>query len=304
MLANLNAPYTYERFLADCNRLYRYSFLKTGSIGSSVLGKPIPFFRFGKGENKILSVGCHHGKEWITARLLMEILCAFCEHFAEGKRYGETDFERLFSDISFYVVPMLNPDGANLCIKGLTDDIPIFMQSRLIGMNCQSRNFIGKWQANIRGVDLNHNYDALFQKGLMLASQSGIYGPCASRYGGDHPESEPETKALADFTRSLSPHIVLSYHSQGEEIFYSFNGKTPKKTDIFCDALCYHTGYAPITASGLTDCSGYKDWVIDVLNIPAFTIEVGKGENPLPLSALPKMYAENFRALLALCKLL
>ena len=39
--------------------------------------------------------------------------------------------------------------------------------------------------------------------------------------------------------------------------------------------------------------AGYKDWMIDRFAANAFTIEAGRGVNPLPIDALPTLYAEN-----------
>lgn len=296
-----NKSYTYDVFKEDFLRLMReFPFLKSGSLGKSVLSKEIPFIRFGCGEKKVVLTGAHHGKEWITSMLLMSILAFISKLYQDKKRYGEIDICEFFMRRSLFFVPMINPDGVNLCINGLTDDIPIFMRSRLIGMNNFSEDFVGKWQANIRGVDLNHNYDALFFKGKTLAEQEGVYGPCSSRYSGDSPESEPETRALVGFTEEINPDVVIAYHSQGEEIFYKFNGYCAPGAENHAKLLAQKTGYTLIIADGVTDCSGYKDWVIEKFNIPAFTIEVGKGENPLPLSSFDKIFSDNLSAVLSL----
>ena len=129
---------------------------------------------------------------------------------------------------------------------------------------------------------------------------NGIYGPGPTKFSSEHPESEPESHALAEFTREILPDIAIAYHAQGEEIFYRFNGHCPKKSAPIANLFATKTGYRLIDASGLTDCSGYKDWVIDKFDIPAFTIEVGKGENPLPLSQFPKILKDNFSAIVAL----
>lgn len=300
-IVTCNTSYTYDVFKDDlCRLIKEFPFLENGVLGRSVLGKEIPFIRFGKGEKKIIITGAHHGKEWITSILNMQILSSISTMYKEKKRYGETDIAIFFNTHSLYFVPMINPDGVNLCILGLTEDIPVFTRSRLIGMNSMSEDFKDKWQANIRGVDLNHNYDALFEKGKALAFADGVYGPCASRYSGEHPESEPETQGLVAFTKEINPDIVIAYHSQGEEIFYKFNGKHAPGADLIAETLSRVTGYELIEADGVTDCSGYKDWVIEKFNIPAFTIEVGKGENPLPLSQFEKIFTDNFKAILSL----
>lgn len=300
-ITTTNQSYTYDIFMNDYRRILKeYSFLKHGFIGKSVLGKDIPFLQFGTGKRILLLCGGHHGKEWITSTLCMRMTEALCEGLASGKRYGEISFSDFFNTFSVYTVPMLNPDGINLCILGLTEDLPAFYRSRLIGMNGGSRDFIGKWQANIRGVDLNHNYNAAFEKGCSLAFADGIYGPGPTRYSGDSPESEPESRALADFTRFLRPHLVIAYHAQGEEIFYRFGGSCPLASVVIAKHLCEKTGYTLSESDGISDCSGYKDWIIDYFQIPAFTIEVGKGENPLPLTQFDNIFQKNFNALLAL----
>lgn len=296
-----DAAYTYELFMEDLYALTgAFSCIESGTAGHSVLGKPIPFLRFGHGRHKLLLTGAHHGKEWITAMLNMAIAETLCQLYSEKKRMGETDLVAFFDSHTIYMLPMVNPDGVNLCIRGLTEELPPFIRSRLIGMNGGSSDFIGKWQANIRGVDLNHNYDALFEKGRTMAFAKGIYGPCSSQYSGEHPESEPETKAVTSFTKAIKPDIVIAYHSQGEEIFYNFNGVCARGAKSLAQTLAEATGYQLSEADGITDCSGYKDWVIEQFSIPAYTIEVGKGENPLPLSQFEKIFHDNLRAILRL----
>ncbi len=300
-IISTDKEYTYDVFMDDFFRLMgEYNILESGTAGYSVLGKRIPFIRFGRGCRKILLTGAHHGKEWITAMLNMALIEALCRMYGEGKRFGETDMIEFFNTRSIYFIPMVNPDGVNLCIRGLTEDIPTFTQSRLIGMNAGSREFVGLWQSNIRGVDLNHNYDALFEKGRTMEFAAGVYGPGKGRYSGEYPESEPETQAVVGLTKEINPDIVIAYHSQGEEIYYNFNGKCARGAVNIAQTLARATGYKLIEADGLTDCSGYKDWVIEHFNIPAYTIEVGKGENPLPLSQFDKIYSDNLKAVLCL----
>ena len=43
---------------------------------------------------------------------------------------------------------------------------------------------------------------------------------------------------------------------------------------------------------------GYKDWFIQTYNKPGYTIEVGKGINPLPLTQFNQIYNENIGILL------
>ncbi len=285
-LITTNKPYTYDIFLSDLSKLLiKYPNLKKETIGYSVLGKPIYALKLGNGGKKIIITAAHHAKEWITSVLVMCII--------------NTLLETENSNNTFYFVPMVNPDGVNLCIKGLSQDLPVYVRNRLITIN-GSEDFVGKWQANIRGIDLNHNYDASFSKGKALQLKEGIFAPAPTKYSGEYPESEPETKAIVSFTKKISPQMVIAYHSQGEEIFYKYQGKCAPDAEKIAQNLAHASGYQLILADGLTDCTGYKDWVIEKFNIPAFTIEVGKGENPLPITQLEKIYNDNIKLINAL----
>lgn len=293
LLISTDKSYTYDVLLSDLSRLFlKFPFLTKENIGYSVLGKPLYAVKFGKGPEKIIITAAHHGKEWITSTLLMCLLNFLCQQY----RCGDSS---VFCKKTFYFIPMVNPDGVNLCIRGLSHDLPIYVRNRLIRIN-SDKEFVNNWQANIRGIDLNHNYDASFAKGKVIQLQEGIFGPASTKYSGEYPESEPETKAIVSFTKKIAPDMVIAYHSQGEEIFYKYQGKCAPNAEEIAQRLSAACGYELILADGLTDCTGYKDWVIEKFNIPAYTIEVGKGETPLPLAQLEKIYNDNVRLLLAI----
>ena len=286
-------PYAYNVFTKDLWRLFAgFPFLCRETIGHSVLGKPIYCIKFGAGPKKTIITAAHHGKEWITSALVMALLHRLCCEYMDGD-------EKFYSKNSLYIVPMVNPDGINLCINGLSEDMPIYIRNRLLKIKSDA-DFVGKWQANIRGIDLNHNYDASFSLGKAIQIKEGIIAPAPTKYSGEYPESEPETKALVSLTKKISPDTVIAYHSQGEEIFYKYQGKCAPNAEAIAQKLADASGYKLVIADGLTDCTGYKDWVIEKFNIPAFTIEVGKGENPLPLSQFDKIFSDNLKLIKAI----
>ena len=282
--------YTFEVCINDLATLFKsFPFLKRETIGRSVLGKPLYAVKFGKGAKKIIITAAHHGCEWITSMLLMSLLRDACVAFSSGD-------ESLWNKNTFYFIPMVNPDGVNLSVYGDTHNLPQNIKNRLYKI-LSDGNFKDIWQANIRGIDLNHNYDASFALGKEIQLREGIIAPAPTKYSGEYPESEPETKAIVSFTKKISPDIVIAYHSQGEEIFYKYQGMCAPNAENLAKKLSDVTGYDLILADGLTDCTGYKDWVIEKFNIPAFTIEVGKGKNPLPLSQFEKIYNDNKKIL-------
>jgi len=230
----------------------------------------------------VLYVGAHHGMEWITTTLLLRFIREYCEHLRAGRRLCNINPEYLFRSRLICIVPMLNPDGVQLQLHGARD-FP--NRQRLLEMNGGSEDF-SHWQANGRGVDLNHNYGAGFAEYKSLERDAGIRGGGPTRFSGDYPESEPETGALATYLRfDRSVRTILSLHTQGEVIYYTSGGLCPSKSKNIARLLSHMSGYTLAEPEGPASFGGLTDWAIRELNIPAFTVECGRGTNPLPLSA-------------------
>ncbi|MBR5236657.1 MAG: M14 family metallocarboxypeptidase [Clostridia bacterium] len=299
-IVHLDKPYTYDVLQEDLKNLCReYSFLESFSLGRSVCGRSLWALRWGTGEKRIFLNGAHHGMEWITSMLLMRIMEEFCRQYRDGTAIGNVQFQKLYESIHLVVCPMVNPDGVSLSVNGLASDLPPITKTRLKSYNGDSTDF-SKWQANINGVDLNHNYDADFEKGVFHQHRLGIYSPGPTRYSGTAPESEPESRAIADFTRQFKPHLAVAYHTQGEVIYYDFNGMTTARGKEMAEAMAQISGYELDQTEGMASFSGYKDWVIQKMQIPAFTIEAGLGENPLPISQFDKIFFDNLPMLMYL----
>ncbi len=294
--------YTYDKMKEDADNLCReYSFLQPFSLGRSVDGRDLLAIRWGTGEKRIFLNGSHHGMEWITSLLLMYLLEEFSYQYTNRTSIGNIYFPDLFSEISIVFCPMVNPDGVELSVHGLWEELPPITKTRLKAWNGHDSDFT-HWQANLNGVDLNHNYDAAFEKGVFYQHKLGIFGPGPTRFSGPHPESEPESKAVADFTRHFRPHIAVAYHTQGEVIYFDFESQSTKRGHEMATAMAEISGYELDKTEGMASYSGYKDWVINAFHIPAFTVEAGLGENPLPLSQIDKIYQENLNMLLYLVR--
>ncbi len=286
--------YDYIAMQDDIKKLLQqYPFLSCKKIGNSVLGRDIPVLQWGKGRYRVLLNGAHHGKEWITSLLLMRFAEVLCAGYQKEQLNGYNEFSTLFDTATYDILPMINPDGVHLSIHGLTEDIPEIIREALVQANHGSADFIGKWQANARGIDLNHNYDAAFERGKAFGARLGIVTPSATRYSGASPESEPESAALAQYTRSVMPDVCVAYHSQGEIIYADFEGKATKRARRIAEKMSALSGYFLDRTEGIASCSGYKDWVINELYLPAYTVEVGLGENPLPLSQFDNILEKN-----------
>lgn len=267
----------------------KYDNLYMTTIGSSILGRTIPAVRLGEGEKKLLYVGTHHGMERITTGILIHFLEELCEYFSSDKSLYGVDPEYIFKTRCIYMVPMLNPDGAQISIYGA--DKTNILYDRLLRMNSQSEDF-SHWQANARGVDLNHNYNAGFSEYKKIERELGYDTPGPTRYSGEYPESEPEVAALCSLIRTLAPFkYIFTFHTQGEEIYSGYNGHEPKGSLRTAKALAHASGYSHTRPSEKpADYGGLKDWYVAQYDLPAFTIECGKGKNPLPKEELISIY--------------
>lgn len=256
-----------------------YNDISVNYIGSSIMGKGIPMIKLGAKEEALLYVGSHHGAEWISSSLLMRFICDYLElEKANRAPYGVRLSDLVYS---VYVIPMLNPDGVDIAVNGVTDEHILY--NRLISMN-GSDDFT-LWKANARGVDLNHNYNAGFCEYKAIEASLGIYGGAPTRYSGEYAESEPEVGALCNFLRfNENIKAVLTFHTQGEEIYYSSDGICPAGAKAKAKYFSRLSGYALGEAEGAAAYGGLTDWVIRELGRPSFTIECGKGKTPLPLS--------------------
>ncbi len=256
--------YNYNLF---CNELKKMPNLKLFSFGKSLTGRELFCIKYGSGRRTLLISAAFHGTEWITSMVLMEFI----------KSLSQQSFADNSDDICLYLVPMLNPDGIEIHIGKDKPQIeyPSFEYGKEI-----------YWQANARGVDLNHNFDAAWASYKSAEAENKIFAPGPTRFSGTAPESEPESRALADLVRRINPEMVMALHSQGEVIYYDFNGFVPEGSAELVKKMVSVSGYSPETPEQIASSGGFKDWFIDAFKRPGFTIEVGKGTNPLPESDL------------------
>ena len=250
--------------------------VETRLVGRSILSRDIIAYKIGRGKEHIMYVGAHHGAEYITATLLMEFILFLVEKSTRPAIYLGINSEILLQKFTFWIVPCVNPDGTELSINGISES-PLY--SRQLRMN-GGFDFT-KWQANARGVDLNHNYSCGFAEYKAIEQNMGI-GEGRTKYSGTCPESEPETRALAGFIRSLSPGLIVSLHSQGEEIFYS--PKTARMRRL-AERAARRISYSVSIPKGTAAFGGLSDYTGEILSIPSLTVEVGRGENPLPFDS-------------------
>ncbi|KGL83377.1 Carboxypeptidase B [Tinamus guttatus] len=235
-------------------------------IGETYEGRQLYLLKVGKsGTNKqAIFIDCgFHAREWISP--------AFCQWFVKEavETYGKDSvLTNLLDRLDFYILPVLNIDG--YVYTWTTNRMWRKTRSKNAGSSCI-------------GTDLNRNFDA----GWCTIGAS--YNPCASTYCGSAPESEKETKALADFIRehlsSIKAYFTIHSYSQLLLFPYSYTYQYPSNFQELNSisatatkqlASLYNTEYiyGPGAETIYPAAGGSDDWAFDQGIKYSFTFEL------------------------------
>jgi hypothetical protein len=218
----------------------------------------------------ILFDGCHHSNEIMGAEICLAALHELVEQY--GK---DPDITRWVDMFQIYIVPVLNVDGHNIVTSGQDP----------------------RWRKNARdtdsngvvnypdGVDINRNYDFNWAHG-------GSGEPPSGRYRGAFPFSESESRALAGLAREKRFVLSLTYHSQGEVVYYPWNwGGRKAPDDLLLTEIARglagsiptmrgDSGYMAEYGAGLVGQS--YPWLYGHLGTFDFVVETGRGASIFP----------------------
>lgn len=265
----------------------KYKFLNSFTIGKSSMGKNITALKIGESKSYSLITAATHGSERITATVLLMFIRDLCRAISTGGCIEGLNVRKGLLGRGIIFVPCVNPDGCDISLLGKS---ACGMKAEQYYNICKG-NF-SKWNANARGVDINHNFDAGWETLRKKEVALGIVGPAPSRYGGCKPNSEPETNALIDLCHNTNIRHVVSLHSQGEVIYWTYGNKIPDNSRRMAEIMATTSGYALDVPIDIATGGGFKDWFIKEFSRPGFTVEIGKGENPLPAKDTFKIYKQ------------
>lgn len=291
--------YTYDDLIFDCERLtdlYSDTCMRE-SLGKTPDGRSLELLIIGtpQAEKKIFVNAAIHGREYITSLLVMKQTEEFLYHLKKGDAYKNFSYNELLENCAVYVMPMVNPDGVSISQMGLegirTDSVMENVKwiAELDGQEAAGE-YLTRWKANGNGVDLNRNFDALWET---YSDPAGH--PSSDHYKGTEPGSEPESAAMISLTESESFERTISYHTQGSVIYWYFgqDGELLERTRAFAERISFLTGYALDDDVQALDPAGYKDWAISRKQIPSLTIEVGREYSPVPWEQLEEIWNRN-----------
>ena len=267
--------YGYERCVCDINALEKSYGIKKGSIGKTHENREILYFRIGSGEKKLLFVGAHHAREYVSSYFLMDQAKMLLFAQKCGLCVCGTDIAQKLKNFSLYFVPMLNADGVEISINGPGQN------RNLSNMRLKYPDF-STWKANARGVDLNENYPCLWDK-----KKTHMAGPASEGFKGFEAASENETKALMNFCFENNFHAAITFHAKGEEILYadenSFGRINGAKTAAKAIANVSSYSIMPPSHDASVYAAGFENWFRDVFERICILIELAPYERgPLP----------------------
>jgi hypothetical protein len=238
----------------------------------------------------ILINGCHHSNELLGG----EICLAFLQDVAA--KYGsDPEVTRLLDRFRVIVVPVVNVDGHDVVTSG---EDPRWRKNR--------RDTDGDGRVVYpEGVDVNRNYDFNWAHG-----GSGDAG--SERYRGPFPFSESEVRALAALAMEERFLCSLTYHSQGEVIYYPWTWGGRKAPD---DRLL--TSVASAIAGSIRTMKGdtcYRAeygagtvgqsyvWLYGALGTFDFVVETGRGAIFVPPHEVAGVVRANLEGIYALLR--
>ncbi|NXD08807.1 CBPO Carboxypeptidase, partial [Nothocercus nigrocapillus] len=175
-------------------------------LGKTSENRTIYYLQISQASNKnkkIIWMDCGiHAREWISP--------AFCQWFVKEilQNYkSDPKISRFLQNLDLYILPVLNVDGY----------IYSWEKERLWRKN-RSPHMNG----TCHGTDLNRNFNSSW-------GSVGVSYNCSSNiFCGSGPESEPETRAVAQFIERKKDDIVcyLTIHSYGQYILTPYGSTT------------------------------------------------------------------------------
>lgn len=293
--------YTYEEMETDLLQLQaKYpGLLHVNVTGQSADGRNLYELVLGNlsAPKSILVHAGIHAREYANPYLVMEQL-EQCLNFYDCGFFHGRSYRELFDSVAVHVVPMVNPDGIAISQFGesalrspeLVETVQnCYAYDTAIGRTKSTyEDYLRRWKANARGVDLNRNFYPGF------GASAKVSQPSYMGYAGTAPISEPETLSLGAVTLLCQPSVIISYHSMGEVAYW--NTADSRYTAINTEFSSYMLSLVPYKrmGSGSSASGSYLDWIFSGDNpVCSITFETGNAECPFTMEQYPKIWIQH-----------
>ena len=284
--------YSYKDMQADLKAFVKkyLEIVSLESLGKTADKRKIYCLRMGNPDAKkqILVQAGIHGREWLNCQILMKMLERYLSGYETGK-YIKRTYAELFDEVVVYAIPMVNPDGVTISQYGPKKIRNKKLRNKIKKMKRQGK--YSRWKANARGVDLNRNFSADWEK----KSKSGK--PSSEGYPGSRAKSERETKAVLKKINQLDNlKACVNWHSRGELIYWGAKGKgkTWKAVSKLAKMAKETTGYKLIESTQPYGAGGKLErYYLKKVKVPYVCIETGKEATPLKHKSFSSIYKKN-----------
>ncbi len=283
--------YRSESYIEALERTY--PFLRVRTLITSAYGRPVQAVTMGFGDRMVLYSAAHHANEWITSLVLLKFIEDMAQAYQVGGKLYGVDVNTILKYATLSFVPMVNPDGVDLVTGAIEQGTLAYTAAQALADNYPNIPFTSGWKANLLGVDLNLQYPAAWLQAREIKFSQGYTKPGPRDYVGRAPLNQRESIALARYTEVQDPDVVLAYHTQGKVIYWQFQDYVVPGAQRLGEEFARLSGYELAETPYASSFAGYKDWFIQNFRRPGYTIEVGSGENPLPIEQFPEIYKDN-----------
>jgi murein tripeptide amidase MpaA len=174
-----------------------------------------------QGRKGVLFTGSMHAREWGGSDICISFLINLINAYKSneplqygGKVFSASQIQTIFETIDLIVFPDVNPDGKNYSQ---------FVEK----MWRKNRNPNSNIGSQHMGVDLNRNFDLLWDSGIGTSTN-----PADNIYKGEEPFSEPETKNILYLMNTYSDlRYYVDIHSYSELILHCWGHDDNQTTD-------------------------------------------------------------------------
>lgn len=171
-----------------------YEFIKLKTIGRSCGGRDIYSLKIGSAAEYSLIAAAFHGSEHITSVVLLMFIEELAAAVKNGGYICGLNAARALKDRGVIFVPCLNPDGCEISINGINACGELGSTVRRLCLGDFEH-----WNANLRGVDINHNFNADWKNLRRKEIKAGIFGPSLPVSGATDPKASPKRWRLQSF---------------------------------------------------------------------------------------------------------